>query len=205
MNTMPQAGPAPMDEARPTARAGIAFGEVVAAALLGFAETTFFFLVPEVLVTFIAMQGRLRAALLAAVAAMVGGVLGGWMLFAWGATASPKVITAYLDVIPGVSRDMVGEALAALRLQGAGALFTVPLADIPDKVLAALAGQTGMQPGTFLPAFAAALLLRFAAAAVLAYALAALLRRFFPGLRPAWLWGAVWAFVYGLWMAFLPN
>lgn len=184
----------------------VAFWEVAAAVLLGFAEATFFFLLPEVLVTFVAMQKRrLRAAIVISLAAATGAVLGGWMMYSWGAGASARVVTAFMDALPGVSREMVGEAFNALRLQGAAALFGAPLQGAPYKAHAAVAAQAGVPIGAFLLYSTAAFLLRFLSSGVTAYLLAALWRRLFPTLSPAWLWGAAWLGIYGLWFASLPE
>ncbi len=184
----------------------VAFWELAAAMLLGFAGATFFFLLPEVLVTFVAMQKRrLRAALIISLAAATGAVLGGWMMYSWGAGASARVVTAFMDALPGVSREMVGEAFNALRLQGAAALFGAPLQGAPYKVYAAVAAQAGVPIGAFLLYSAAAFLLRFLSGGVTAYLLAVLWRRLFPALSPAWLWGAAWLGIYGLWFVSLPE
>ena len=184
----------------------LAFWEIVAALLLGFAEATFFFLLPETLITFVAMQkGRLRAALVLALMATVGALLGGWLLYSWGAGASAKVVTAFLDALPGISREMVGEAFNALHLRGAGALFAAPFADPPYKVLAAVSAQAGIPAGSFLLASAATLLLRFISAALVGYSLAAVWRLLVPKLSPAWIWAAAWLGIYGLWFTSFPD
>lgn len=195
-----------MERGAGRARPVIAFWETGAAMLLGFAEATFLFLLPETFVTFVAMQkGRLRAALLLALVAAVGGLLGGWMLHAWGAGASPKVVVGFLDAMPGVSREMIGEAFNALRLQGAGALFSAPLLEAPYRVHAALAAQAGVPATSFLMASAAFLALRFAAAAMLAHGLTLVWRRLVPSVNVFWIWSAAWLGIYGLWFTFLPD
>lgn len=184
----------------------LAFWEVVAALLLGFAEATFFFLLPETLITFVAMQKRrLRAAMAVAALAAIGGLLGGWLLYSWGAGATARVVTGFLGAMPGVTREMVGEAFNALHLQGAGALFSAPLLEAPYRVHAALAAQAGVPPGLFLAASAAMFLLRFVTSALIAGALAAVWRRLLPSVSPVWLWGAVWMSVYGLWFVSLSE
>ena len=184
----------------------VAFWELAAGFLLGLAEATFFFLLPETLVTFIAMQKRrLLAALAVALVAAAGGLLGGLLLYSWAADAFPRTVTGFLQAMPGVSGEMIRHAYNGLILKGAAALFAAPLLDPPYRVFAALAGQAGMPLVTFLAVSAAVLLLRLVASALIAHALAILWRRLFARLSPVWLWGAVWLGVYGLWFATLST
>ena len=186
-------------------RGSLRFAEALAAALWGLAEATFFFIVPDVIISMIAVQGRLRAALGAALAALAGALAGGWLMHAWGAGASEKVIRGFLDAVPAISADMIERAYAALHELGAWAVLWGPLTGTPYKIYAALAPHAGVPVGIFLLISVPARLGRFLLVALAAHVLGRLLKRFLPGLNPLWAWGGFWLVFYGLWFALMPG
>ena len=181
------------------------FGEAVAAALWGFGEAIFFFIAPDVLITMIAAQRRLRAALLAALIATAATLVGAWLMYAWGGSTSLKVISAFLDVIPAISRAMIRHALADMQAHGAWAALWGLLSGTPFKVYAALAPHAGIPLFALLLVAIPARLLRLALAALVAHGAATLLPRILPRLHPLWIWAAFWLIFYGLWFTLMPT
>ncbi len=192
--------PAPRAAARP-----LIFAEAMAAALWGFGEAVFFFIVADVFITMIAVQGRLRAALAAALIATAAMLLGAWLIHAWSAGTSLKVVFAFLDVIPAISRDMLHHALADLRAHGVWTVAAGVLTGTPLKVYAALAPHAGVSLAALLLVAAPLRLARLVLVALLAHVAANVSRRLVPGLHPLWLWAGFWLISYGLWFAFMPG
>jgi membrane protein YqaA with SNARE-associated domain len=120
----------------------------LAAFLWGLAEATLFFIVPDVLLSAAALN-RLRTALIACAWATAGALIGGTLLFAWGAH-DPAGAWAVLDRIPAIHAAMPSSVRDALNEHGLAALFLGPLTGTPYKLYAVAAGQTGFSLPDFL-------------------------------------------------------
>jgi membrane protein YqaA with SNARE-associated domain len=121
---------------------------VLAALVWGLAEATLFFVVPDVLLTFMALEDR-RAAVLASGAAVVGALAGGLVMYAMGA-ADPEAAVALLDAVPAISPDMIERVRSSLSASGLMALFLGPLTGTPYKIYAAISGSLGVGLWPFL-------------------------------------------------------
>ena len=196
----PHGGGNRADGSRPLHLAGM-----LAAALWGLAEATFFFIVPDVLISMLAVRRRLRAALMATLAALAGALVGGWLMYSWGTGASEKVISGFLDTVPAVSREMIERAYEAMRAEGARAVLWGPLSGTPYKIYAALAPHAGVPLATFLLISVPARLGRFLLVAIAAFMLGRALKWFLPRLNPLWVWGGFWLAFYGLWFTLMPG
>lgn len=142
------------------------------AGLWGFAEATLFFLVPDIWLTAIAVRRGLKPALLACLAALAGALLGGLVMYGWGAS-NPETARAVLDWVPGIDVTMIAEVQTALNEDGAMAMFLGPLQGVPYKIYAVEAAGAGVGLATFLIISVPARLLRFL---MLAVAVRAILR-----------------------------
>lgn len=158
-----------------------------AAFLWGLAEATLFFIVPDLLVSAVALE-RLRAALVACAWATAGALAGGVLMYAWGALAPAEAWSA-LDRVPGIGPAMQEGVRAALAEHGLAALFLGPLTGTPYKLYAVAAGQQGLSLAAFLLVSVPARALRFVLLALLTRAIAQLLpeRRRLPVLAVCWL------------------
>ncbi len=143
-----------------------------AATAWGFAEATLFFIVPDVLLTFLALKSGMRAfqcALFAALGATIGGLVI-WSL----ANAAPDRTFAVLLMVPGVS-NATFETVKSLMDQGIYlGMLTGAFLGVPFKVFAAEAGSADLNPITFAVLSPAARLPRFLALSALAWALSCL-------------------------------
>lgn len=144
----------------------------VVAFLWGWAEATWFFIAPDVLLTLLALRSP-RTAFVACVWATVGAVAGGFMAYDY-ATLHPASSREVLVSIPGISDPMIGDAGARLDEHGDAAVF---LPGIPYKVYAVQAAWQHRPLAAFLLASIPARALRFVLATALASAIAAPLRR----------------------------
>jgi len=141
----------------------------VAAFLWGLAEATFFFIVPDVLLTLTAQRRGFRAATLATLFAVAGACVGGALMWRLG-QGYPERVVALLDLLPAISPAMIADARPALAENPFLALIKGALSGVPYKVFAALAAHAGLPVATFLaitiPARAARFLLLCAATAL---------------------------------------
>src|SRR5437667_2766621 len=100
----------------------------------GFAEATFFFLVPDVALMFIALRG-FGAGLRASAAALAGALLGGSLMYICGREV-PSAAEAFLSHVPGIHTALLATVRETLALNGAAALSLGPLRGIPYKIYA---------------------------------------------------------------------
>jgi membrane protein YqaA with SNARE-associated domain len=142
--------------------------------LWGWSEATWFFIVPDVLLTLLALRS-LRTALVACVWATVGAIVGGAMTYDY-ANLHPASSREILVMIPGISDRMIGEVGVQLERHGAAAVFAGPLRGIPYKIYAVQAAWQHRPLAEFLFASIPARAARFLLTTALASAVAALLR-----------------------------
>ena len=173
-------------------------GLVVALAALawGFAEATLFFVVPDVLLTFLALRSWRRAAL-ACVLAVAGALAGGALMHRWSVADAPAAIAA-VDAVPFVPADLVARVEEHLARDGAAAIVAGAWMGRPYKLYAVQASRAGIGGVTLLAVTVPARLLRFAFLAALAHAVAR-----FTTPRWGWrttvaLWAAAWTLEYAV-------
>lgn len=171
------------------------------AALWGAAEASLFFVVPDVVIGYVALRRGWRLGLAAAAGAALGAVLGGAVIYLWSAQ-SPRALAA-VEAVPAVSRSMVETARSEIRRDGwLPAALRGPLTSTPYKVYAALAPEARVS----LPAMAAATLParlpRFLLAALGMAAVGALLRHRISPRTLIALYASAWAAFYvAFWMS----
>ncbi len=149
---------------------------LLAALLWGVAEAIYFFVVADVLLTFIAVAYGWRAGLSAGLAAALGAACGG-VLMARLAATDPDQAMALLRSVPFVSEAMIGKGLAGM----AGgdwplAMLRGSLTGIPYKVFAVGAGRESIDALAFAAVSVPVRLFRFVIATSLVAGLSAWLR-----------------------------
>lgn len=167
---------------------------LIAAALWGFAEATFFFLVPDVILTAIAILDW-KLALAACLAGVVGALVGGALMFRRGRDCHERT-QAFLLRMPGISTAMLERVRDEVARRRFIAILTGPLSGTPYKAYAVEAGRQRLHFGGFLLITIPARLVRFvlvtAAAAWLAHVA-------FPTMSTTWkfaIWVAGWTAFY---------
>lgn len=161
----------------------------------GFAEGVFFFIVPDVYVSFAALFS-LRAGVVgwaASIAGSLTGVVAIYLVVAFGFNYVP-----FLDLIPGISERMLFAVGAQL---GAGGLPYTPfliLGGVPLKVYAGVAATVGIGLGPMLLWTVFARIVRIAPTFALVAATRLLFRRSIDARAIAWsaLLGFVWVAFY---------
>ena len=129
----------------------------------GLAEATFFFIVPDVLLTFVSLEHRRKATRLC-FWALGGALAGGVIMFTWGARQKDSA-EHFLEYVPAISQQLIEEVNHEVETRGAMATFAGPLTGKPYKVYAVQAGAAGMNLPMFLLISIPARLLRFLLAA----------------------------------------
>lgn len=148
----------------------------IVAGLWGFAEASFFFLVPDIWLSRVAITG-LRPALSALAAALLAALAGGALMYAAGQAAFPAACD-FLVNVPAVSSGMVAAAGADMTAKGAlPAMMSGAFGGVPFKVYAVWAGHLQVPFVVFLLAAGAARASRFVSTVFLTWGLARFLSR----------------------------
>ncbi|MEP2704754.1 MAG: hypothetical protein ABJQ71_12285 [Roseibium sp.] len=138
-------------------------------AMWGFAEATLFFIVPDVLLTSLALNS-FRKAVLAALAAAMAATIGG--LLVWlGAHWFPVEIKAVLLAVPGISENTFSSVQALLKSGAFSGMLQGAFSGMPYKIFAAEAGSTDINPVLFAILTPIARLPRFLLLSVAAWTL----------------------------------
>lgn len=169
-------------------------GSKTLAALWGLAEATVFFIVPDVVLTCLALSS-LKKALWASLAAALAAVLGGVLVWVC-AAGFPEATFAFLLRVPGISnatfatvRDLLAQGLFPGMLQGA---FT----GVPYKIFAAEAGATGSNPVLFAVVSPLVRFPRFAIMSLIAFGLSRLVGTRLSSRRKTMVCLTLWAVFY---------
>jgi hypothetical protein len=150
------------------------------AGLWGFAEATLFFIVPDVLLTWIAARYGAGQAARASFAAGAGAILGGVSMYMW-AARDPELARTVIGAIPAISASMASKVSIDVQNAGAWAIFAGGFTGVPYKIYAVESGAVGIGLAGFVLATLAARLIRFLASSLLVAGLARLMaRRFAP-------------------------
>ena len=167
---------------------------LLAAALWGFAEATYFFLVPDVILSAIAIVDW-RLALWACLAATAGALAGGALMYRLG-RRDAVATRDFLLRLPGIGPRMLERVSAEVGARGLVALALGPLSGTPYKLYAVECGLRGLPLASFLLVSVPARMARFLVVVLLAAWLA---HGAFPDWSPAVklaAWLAAWCLFY---------
>ncbi|SEL49417.1 hypothetical protein SAMN05428989_1774 [Pseudoxanthomonas sp. GM95] len=140
------------------------------ALLWGFAETTLFFVIPDVWIGRCALRSR-RAGLLAAGCALVGALIGGSLLYGLSLHGHAALLAVF-DRLPAISAAMIAGVGQQLTSLGAPGVVLGGFSGVPYKLYAAQAHAAGIGLPVFLGFTVIARGLRFIVAALLVGSLA---------------------------------
>lgn len=144
-------------------------GPEILAALWSFAESTLFFIVPDVLLTWLAIRLP-RRGLRACYWALGGALAGAVTMLAW-ARAAPESAEAALLLVPGISPPLLELVRGQLVADGLPALLGGPVQGVPFKVYVVEAAVLDLSAWTVLAVSVPARLLRFLLVTLLAIGL----------------------------------
>lgn len=166
------------------------------AALWGIAEASLFFVVPDVLITFVVMRFGLRQGLFLCVVAAIFAAITGCGLWLW---ASHDAATArhVMLLVPAIGPDLLARARNEIASNWPIHLVTGAMTGVPYKLYAVEAGALGISPLLFLPMSFIARLSRFVLTAVAAAVGREIVTRLG---QPGWrygIWALAWIATYG--------
>ena len=161
----------------------------------GCAEATLFFLVPDVLLTRVALDGA-RPALTCCLWALAGALLGGTAMHGWGHIEAARA-RRVLAHVPAIDPEMIDRVGRELSEGGALPMLWGPLAGTPYKIYAVEAGRLGISLPWFLLVSIPARAIRFVAVSLLAAWLASLVRRRWSQKTCQMLQAVFWVIFYG--------
>lgn len=170
----------------------------------GLSEATVFFIVPDVIISLIALKYGMRQGLIACAASVIGAVLGGVAIFYWGAS---DIISArsFFDTLPAIAPSKIARASSEMSEQSFGFLMLKgSMTGVPFKLYASEAGAAGQSLLAFMLLTPLVRLPRF----VIAATGAAIARRWAPALFQAHkvkLLALFWVGFYALYWSFAPS
>ena len=116
--------------------------------LWGVAEASLFFIVPDLLISYVAITRGFKAGAWASLLAATGAAIGGAVIFLW-SVQQPAAAYRNVEAVPAVSEAMIADARADIAANGWFlAAMKGPLTSTPYKVYALLA------PGADAPLYA---------------------------------------------------
>jgi hypothetical protein len=173
------------------------------AVVWGLLEATLFFIVPDVLLSLVAVQ-KPGNALKLSLWVVAGSLVGGALMYGWG-LHNPEQALAAVDRVPAISASMVDGVATDLERQGLVATVWGAWRGVPYKVYAAQASSVGFGLGAFLMITVPARLLRFLAIIALARFLArSMPNAWTPAQRRRCL-AALWMIFYTGFFLLMPN
>jgi membrane protein YqaA with SNARE-associated domain len=179
-------------------------GLMALALFWGFAEATLFFIVPDVLLSAIAVWRGRRAARRGTAWTIAGAVLGGLLMYGWSVCDFLGVV-AMLDRLPAISPAMIMGVRDALGRSGAGGMVIGALTGVPYKIYAVMAPQVGVSLATFLAVSVPARALRFVLVVALSDAISRRLAGRLTLRQRAGLLASIWLLFYAVYWAAMPN
>jgi membrane protein YqaA with SNARE-associated domain len=112
----------------------------IIAFIWGLAEATVFFIVPDVALSVIALNG-VDIGLIACLYALCGALVGGTIMFYWG-RADVEKVTRVLKMIPAIRPKDIEKVRSDLKKSGIITILFGPILGIPYKIYAAYAHVT---------------------------------------------------------------
>jgi membrane protein YqaA with SNARE-associated domain len=159
------------------------------------AEATFFFIVPDVLITTAVLRFGPRAGVRLAIIAAGAAAAGGLAMWFWGHADADAARKAVL-MVPAVGPDLLARAHREIAQNWFVHLVLGAVTGVPYKLYAVEAGAHGLTPLLFVPASIAARLTRFLVAVGLTTLMSAVLTRLN---KPEWRYRVLalaWCVVY---------
>lgn len=114
----------------------------------GFSEATFFFIVPDVWLSFCSIKSW-KTGLKQIVLVLVGALIGGSCMYFLGSAIQGKILVL-LDYVPMVNRELIHYAINEIFTYEYKALFYGPIQGIPYKIYASASGLFSLNYWTFL-------------------------------------------------------
>ena len=160
----------------------------------GLAEATLFFIVPDVLLTHLAIKDPKRASK-ACMWVLPGALIGGLVMYFWGA-GDLKRAEEIMREIPAVDQELLSAVEKQVVQDGALSLFFGPMMARPYKTYSVYAGSTGVGLLAFVLISIPARLSRFLILSWLTWWIAGKWLLKLDYRKKTFIWGAIWCSFY---------
>lgn len=178
-------------------------GGLILALGWGFAEATLFFILPDVLLTALALKSG-KKAFQACFFALAGALIGGTVMYLWGTYDAPTAFNV-VEKVPAIDQAMIGEVRTDMRHDGLLAMALGPAQGIPYKIYAVTAAQQGISYIAFLLVSIPARPIRFLLTAALAWTISCYLPPTFTLKSKYMILAGVWLMVYLIYFSVNPS
>ncbi len=169
----------------------------------GFAEATFFFVVPDVWTSSVGLR-RPKRALGTTVSALGGAMAGGAATYWWGRKVAANTSRRALVKVPAVTDVMISEVEQEIAESGAASLLRGPTRGVPYKLYARAAGLQRTSLMAFLAWSVPGRMIRFTVVTAAVSGIAAVVRRRFPGLSERRITAVFWICWGAFYAVFIP-
>jgi membrane protein YqaA with SNARE-associated domain len=169
----------------------------------GFAEATFFFVVPDVWTSSVGLR-RPKRALGTTVSALCGAMAGGAATYWWGRKVAANTSRGALVKVPAVTDVMISEVEQEIAESGAASLLRGPTRGVPYKLYARAAGLQRTSLMAFLAWSVPGRMIRFTVVTAAVSGIAAVVRRRFPGLSERRITAVFWICWGAFYAVFIP-
>jgi membrane protein YqaA with SNARE-associated domain len=175
------------------------------AAVWGFAEATLFFVLPDVLLTWLAVF-RPRVVWGAVGACLIGALIGGLVMVLCAAD-SPQSMRELIEAVPAISRDFIAATGDALDRDFGPQMMRAGFTGVPYKILAVEAGARGHSLAAFLAWSVPARLSRWIVVVLLARGVTSMVRARVksPDKLLLGLWAITWVIVYAVYFSVMDS
>jgi membrane protein YqaA with SNARE-associated domain len=170
--------------------------EYLIACLWSFAEATFFFFIPDIYLTRIALFD-LRKALLACVFSAVSACVGGAVMYGC-AELYPQQVMHFLTFIPAIFPKLINEVLQNISYQPFYSLVLAPLQGTPYKIYAAAFGAEQLNFTLFIVTSFFARLSRFLLVTLAGGLVVKLLSRYYKQDSMIYFHIYIWGIIYAI-------
>lgn len=174
------------------------------AAAWGFAEATFFFVVPDVWTSWVGLRKPKRA-LATTVSALAGALIGGVATYTWGRQIPASSSRSALLKVPAVTAGMVSKVEQDVASSGHQSLMGGPTRGVPYKLYARASGSQHKSLVSFLAWSIPARILRFLAVTLLASGITAGTRKMWPSVPEKLVNTIFFACWGGFYIWFIPT
>jgi membrane protein YqaA with SNARE-associated domain len=171
----------------------------------GFAEATLFFILPDVLLSYFALDRKERLLRLI-LCALAGAIVGGIIMYYRG-FHSPQTAWHWVEAVPAINSELMNSVGKQLNVTGVSAIILGPLQGLPYKTYAVQAVSAGIGLPLFVLFSVVARLLRFMLIAYVARVVSFGLIRYLNMTQKTILliWIVAWTSVYALYFFHFPS
>ncbi len=193
----------PTEPTTTPARRLIGIAAPIVALLWGFAEATLFFIVPDVLLSAVAIYGK-RVAWWCAAFALGGAMIGGTSMYIW-EHAYPGDAFLAVAQTPGATARVMDRAQREVMLHGPVAMIVGGVSFVPFKTYAVTAEAAGVSLPVFLLCGLVARGARFAMVTLIARVIVTRVVHGWSKRRMVMLHTGVWGIIYAVYLGWVVR